>query len=197
MVKQFIAVCLWVSGFPLLAAAEADPWDDPAFVAAAIAAADAVEAEYNAQQQVLHAHDEIVGVFVPPAVVADPMVVAANLERAQAHSAAFPFAVQGRSFLCNIQKAWLKRWLHIFPAEYPLMHRVPSFGWTEIARLPDRDEYCEMCGKQSIHKVVVMENMAAPEEYRILRVGVDCAFFMALSQEHVYQIARDNDSPLS
>jgi hypothetical protein len=147
----------------------------------------------------------IVGVFVPPAVPVNQQALAIQIARADAHEAAFPFAAIGRSFLCNIQKAWLKYWgnalayrpeLSWQERHYPLRYTIPSFGWQELMRLDDRDETCQMCGHEHLHVVVIMRNIRAPVGLRVLRVGKDCAVFMSLLSVHVRQIAFDNSDPL-
>lgn len=140
----------------------------------------------------------IVGVFVPPAAPVDPAVILRKNLRAAAHRDAFPFAPFHWHFLANIQKAWLRRWSAEYgqTERYPLARAIPSFGWTEQMRLEGRDEPCQMCGRDHLTVVVIMHNPRSPLGKRILRVGVDCATFMKLTQDHVYQIAWENEVPL-
>ncbi|MCP5322518.1 MAG: hypothetical protein H6492_00700 [Candidatus Paracaedibacteraceae bacterium] len=140
----------------------------------------------------------IVGVFVPPVVPVDPAVILRKNLRAAAHRDAFPFAPFHWHFLANIQRAWLRYWLAAYGTaeRYPLARAIPSFGWTEQMRLEDRNEPCQMCGRDRLTVVVIMHNPRSPLGKRILRVGVDCATFMKLTQAHVYQIAWANEDPL-
>lgn len=137
----------------------------------------------------------IVGVFVPPVVPPAADIISRN-QRAAAHRNAFPFAPIGRPFLANIQKSWLKYWNRLIQDRYPLGNVIPSFGWREQRRMGSTLGVCQMCGNPFIHVIVEMWHPDAPEAYRVVSVGVDCASFMRLSLEHVYQIAWENDRAL-
>lgn len=180
-------------------------WDDPANVAAVIAAVDAIAPAPPPVLAPAPPAGGIVGAFVPPPVVIDPWALAIKHARANAHSHAFPFAAIGRAFLCNIQRRWLNNWTAILThryeftvaqRSYPLRYTIPSFGWEERDRIGWRDEDCQMCGKRSIHVVVVVHNDAAPAAFQDLRVGVDCVVFMKYLQAIVWQTAFDRDTPV-
>lgn len=156
----------------------------------------------------------MVGLFVPPAPLMDPWDLVANHMRANAHLNAFPFAPR-RAFLCNIQKSWLNYWKEflgrhwdevrtknpgftLVHRNYPLLYTVPSFGWRELERRASErtDEHCQMCGRENIREVIIVNNMRAPRGYRNLRVGITCAVFMVYSENTVWQTAFDNEDPL-
>lgn len=147
----------------------------------------------------------IVGAFVPPVAAIDLWEVAVRTARADAHAGAFPFAAIGRSFLCNVQKSWLRHWtfrlrnhpgFNMAQRNYPLRYVIPSFGWNEVDRFGPVDEDCQMCGKKSIHVVVLVHNHAAPVGFRDLRVGVDCVVFMKYTPAIVWQTAFDHEFSL-
>jgi hypothetical protein len=180
-------------------------WDAPENIAALIAVVDAMVVPAPPVVPVPAPVGGIVGAFVPPAAPLNPLALAIKHERAHAHAAAFPFAVMGRSFLCNVQKAWLRHWKAVLAARhdfthlqktYPLGHAIPSFGWVEVERFGPRDEICQMCGRQHIHVVVHAHNDHAPVGFQDLRVGIDCIVFMEATQAIVWQTAFDNDTPL-